>query len=74
MDLPLDAPAAATAAAAAVGGCVEGAEAVLELRADLARDELWAPAVRPGPCCRIVRWKGCCGGPSRGVTRRASAS
>ena len=55
MDLPLDAAAAAMAAAAAAGGCAEGAEAVLELRADLARDELWAPAVRPTLSASTVR-------------------
>lgn len=59
MDLPLEAAAAAaTAAAAAAGGCAEGAEAVLELRADLARDELWAPAVRPAPCRKDSAMKG----------------
>ena len=42
----MDAAAAAAAAAARAGGCDEGAEALLEIRADLARDELWAPAVR----------------------------
>ena len=71
MDLPLDA-AAATAAAAA-RGCTEAAEAVLELRADLARDELWAAAVRPASLPGGLQGS-CCDEHLQGVMRPARGS
>ncbi|KAK9846491.1 hypothetical protein WJX81_005231 [Elliptochloris bilobata] len=44
VDLPIGAAAVAAAAAAAAGNRAKDAEAFLELRADLAQDELWASA------------------------------
>jgi hypothetical protein len=66
VELPVSAAAAAAAAAAAPGGGAAGAEVLLEVRADLARDELWAPAVRSGghalPRCVVATCAGAAAG------------
>jgi len=74
VELPVSAAAAAAAAAAAPGGGAAGAEVLLEVRADLARDELWAPAVRrSGPRTAGPRGRGLRGAAAGGRRARGRA-